>query len=57
MGLYFDTKEKYFDAVIAKYSEGMTAKEITKTIPVSKSTVYRWVEERLGKEAKKYLKA
>lgn len=48
----FDKKQKYFDFVIKKYSEGMTAKEIEKIVPVSDSTIYRWVEEHLGKESK-----
>lgn len=52
MGKYTDQREKYFDIVIAKYSEGMTAREIAKTIPVSKSTIYRWVEEHFGLEEK-----
>lgn len=48
MGKYTDQREKYFDIVITKYSEGMTAREIARTIPVSKSTIYRWVEEHFG---------
>lgn len=53
MGTHFDKRQKYFDFVIKKYSEGMTAKEIEKIVPVSDSTIYRWVEEYLGKESKK----
>lgn len=49
MGEYAEKRAKYYDQVIAKYSSGMTAKEIIKTIPVGKSTVYRWVEEHLAK--------
>lgn len=49
MGEYVEKRAKYYDEVIAKYSSGMTAKEIIKTIPVGKSTVYRWVEEHLEK--------
>lgn len=53
MASYFDKKKKYYDLVISKYSMGMTAKEIVKTIPISDSTVYRWVEEHLKKEKTK----
>ena len=53
MGKYYDKRQKYFDLVIKKYSEGMTAKEIEKIVPVSDSTIYRWVEEYLGKEPKR----
>ncbi len=49
MGEYVEKRAKYFDAVIEMYGRGMTAKEIVKTIPVGKSTVYRWVEEHLAK--------
>ena len=49
MGEYFEKRAKYYDEVIALYSHGLTAKEITKNIPVGKSTVYRWVEEHLAK--------
>lgn len=52
MGKYTDQRKKYYDIVIAKYSEGMTAKEISKSIPVSKSTIYRWAEEYFGLEEK-----
>lgn len=53
MGKYYDKRQKYFNLVIKKYSEGMTAKEIEKIVPVSDSTIYRWVEEHLGKESKR----
>lgn len=48
MGEYSEKRAKYYDEVIDKYSSGMTAKEITRTIPVGKSTVYRWVQEHLA---------
>lgn len=45
-----EKRDSYFDVVIRKYSEGMTAKEISELVPVSKSTVYRWIDENFGKE-------
>lgn len=45
-----ETRDNYHDIVIRKYSEGVTAKEILNLVPVSKSTLYRWIEEYFGKE-------
>lgn len=42
---YAENREKYFDTVVSLFSQGMTAKEITKVVPIGKSTVHRWVDE------------
>lgn len=49
MGKYFDTKAKYYNTVIQLYSEGKSGREIAKAVPVSDSTIYRWVSEHLEK--------
>lgn len=49
MGKYFDMRERYFNDVIKYYSEGMTGAQIAKVVPVSDSTIYRWIEEHIKK--------
>lgn len=49
MGKYFDTRERYFNEVIKYYLEGMTGAQIARVIPVSDSTIYRWIGEHIKK--------
>lgn len=49
MGKYFDARARYYDAVIKLYSEGKSWRDIAKVVPVSDSTIYRWVSEHLEK--------
>lgn len=45
---YAENKTKYYDKVVSMFECGMTAKEITKKVPIGKSTVYRWYEEYIA---------
>ncbi len=48
--LYHEKREKYYDFVVGSYQQGMTVREIAKHVPISKSTVQRWVDEHLKKD-------
>lgn len=48
--LYHEKREKYYGFVVESYQHGMTVREIAKLVPISKSTVQRWVDELLKKD-------
>lgn len=48
--LYHEKREKYYDFVVRSYQQGMTVREIAKLVPISKSTVQRWVDEHLKRD-------
>ena len=48
--LYHEKREKYYELVVKSYQQGMTVREIAKLVPISKSTVQRWVDEHLKKD-------
>lgn len=42
---YAEKREKYFDTVVSMFAQGMTASEISSVVPISRSTVHRWIDE------------
>ena len=42
--LYAQNKERYYDEVVDLYAHGKTAREIAQIVPISKSTIQRWVD-------------
>ncbi len=47
---YIQNRTLYFEKVLDLYVHGKTAREIARLVPISKSTIQRWVEEGLGKD-------
>lgn len=47
---YVEKRRLYYDKVYALYTQGMTVREIATEVPISKSTVQRWVDERIKDE-------
>lgn len=47
---YAEKRRLYYDKVYALYTQGMTVREIAKEVPICKSTVQRWVDERIKDE-------
>ncbi|WP_289692825.1 helix-turn-helix domain-containing protein [uncultured Duncaniella sp.] len=50
--LYAQNKERYYDEVIDLYSHGKTAREIAQIVPISKSTIQRWVDASVEQSEK-----
>lgn len=46
---------RYYEQVLELYAHGKTAREIAKIGPISKSTIKRWVDSRIGKDEKELL--
>lgn len=42
---YIENRAAYYEKVVQMFAAGMTAKEIIKSVPVGKSTIYRWFDE------------
>lgn len=49
---YARNKERYYDEVIDLYFHGKTAREIAQIVPVSKSTIQRWVDASVEQSEK-----
>lgn len=47
---YAEKRRLYFDKVYSLYTRGMTIREIAKEVPICKSTVQRWIDERIKHE-------
>lgn len=48
---YGENRAVYYDKVVQMFAKGMTAKEILKSIPIGKSTIYRWYDEYCANNA------
>lgn len=48
--LYAEKRRLYYDQVYTLYNQGMTVREIAKKVPICKSTVQRWIDERIKTE-------
>ncbi len=49
---YTQNKERYHDEVLDLYAHGKTAREIAEIVPISKSTIQRWVDASIDKSEK-----
>ncbi len=47
---YAEKRRLYYDKVYSLYTQGMTIREIAKEVPICKSTVQRWLDERIKNE-------
>jgi len=47
---YAENRRLYYDKVISSYTQGMTIREIASIVPISKSSVQRWIDEYLENE-------
>lgn len=50
--IYAQNKERYYNQVLDLYAHGKTAREIATIVPISKSTIQRWVDGHVGQEEK-----
>lgn len=50
--IYTQNKERYYERVLDLYAHGKTAREIAKIVPISKSTIQRWVDSRIDRDEK-----
>lgn len=47
---YAENRRLYFNKVIELYSQGMSAYEVANKVPISRSTVQRWIDEYINRE-------
>jgi len=47
---YAENRRLYFDKVIELYSQGMSACEVANRVPISRSTVQRWIDEYINRD-------
>lgn len=47
---YAQNRELYYKRALDLYAHGKTVREIALVIPVSKSTIQRWIDENVSKE-------
>lgn len=50
--IYAQNKERYYNEVLDLYAHGKTAREIAQIVPISKSTIQRWVDASVDKAEK-----